>query len=250
MIKAITFDFWDTIVKDDSDEPKRAAQGLASKAATRLQLLMAEISQHHPHITAEQVKTAFDHANQRFNHCWKMEYYTPTVASRFQDACHFLDIELTPGFQRMVQEIEEMEILIPPDFAPGIHEALAELAPSYKLGLISDAIHTPGRGIRHLLEQEGLLQYFSHWVFSDEVGRSKPDPVMFEQASAGLGVPLTHMAHIGDRESNDVSGPLALGMKAILYTGAIDRDSANTRATAICRDYKELPAILKQLNNP
>ncbi|GIT27925.1 MAG: hypothetical protein CM1200mP41_39690 [Gammaproteobacteria bacterium] len=31
MIKAVTFDLWDTVIHDDSDEPKRAAQGLRSK---------------------------------------------------------------------------------------------------------------------------------------------------------------------------------------------------------------------------
>jgi putative hydrolase of the HAD superfamily len=169
------------------------------------------------------------------------------VAARFQEAYRFLNIDLTPGFQQVVREIEEMELHILPDFAPGVHGALAELAREYKLGLVSDAIHTPGAGIRKLLEREGLLQYFSHWVFSDEVGRSKPAPIVFEQASSGLGVPLSQMAHVGDRESNDIAGPLALGMQAILYTGAIDRDSAHTRATAICRDYAELPAILKRI---
>ena len=34
-IKAVTFDFWDTIVDDDSDEPKRAAKGLRSKRDER-----------------------------------------------------------------------------------------------------------------------------------------------------------------------------------------------------------------------
>ena len=28
MIQAVTFDFWDTLVIDDSDEPARAARGL------------------------------------------------------------------------------------------------------------------------------------------------------------------------------------------------------------------------------
>ncbi|MCP4360187.1 MAG: hypothetical protein GY796_19440 [Chloroflexi bacterium] len=45
MIKAITFDFWDTLVFDDSDEPKRAALGLPGKAETRLQLLTAVCTQ-------------------------------------------------------------------------------------------------------------------------------------------------------------------------------------------------------------
>jgi putative hydrolase of the HAD superfamily len=247
MIKAITFDFWDTLVKDDSDEPKRTAQGLARKSETRLQLLTTEITRHHPEIKPKRVQEAFDHTNARFRHHWKVEHFTPPVASRLQEAYTFLKIDLTPGFNDVVREIEEMEVKIPPDFVPGVHEALATLAEDYKLGLISDAIHTPGWGLRQILKIEGLLQYFSHWVFSDEAGASKPAPVVFEQASAGLDVPLTQIVHVGDRESNDIAGPLAVGMPAILYTGVVDRGSANTQATAICQDYAELPGIIKQL---
>ena len=39
MIKAVTFDLWDTMVVDESDEPKRAAQGLRSKRDERRHLV-------------------------------------------------------------------------------------------------------------------------------------------------------------------------------------------------------------------
>ncbi|MBE7468958.1 MAG: hypothetical protein DPW09_03365 [Anaerolineae bacterium] len=247
MIQAVTFDFWDTIVADDSDEPKRAAQGLLSKPAARLRLFTEEISRHHPDIPAERIAEAFKYANQRFNHYWKNEYVTPSVAARLQEGYAFLEITYTPGFDTLVQEIEEMELRLPPDFAPGVHEALAALAAKYKLGIISDTIHTTGRGLRHLLESQGLLSHFSHFVFSDEVGASKPAPVVFEQAAQGLGVPLAQIVHVGDRESNDIAGPLAVGMQAILYTGVIDRGSATTQASAICRHFADLPGIIEQL---
>ena len=35
MIKAVTFDLWDTMIHDDSDEAKRKAQGLRSKKTER-----------------------------------------------------------------------------------------------------------------------------------------------------------------------------------------------------------------------
>jgi putative hydrolase of the HAD superfamily len=248
MIKAITFDFWDTLVFDDSDEPKRAAQGLKSKTETRLQLLTEEIADHHSEIGSEQIAQAFQIANDRFRHNWKVEHFTPTVAERLQVAYDHLKIDRTPGFDRVVREIEDMEVRIPPDFVPGVHAALAELAQDYKLGIISDAIHTPGRGLRQLLDRQGLLRYFSHCVFSDEAGASKPAPIVFERAAAGLGVPLPQIAHVGDRESNDVDGPLTLGMTAILYTGAIDRGSAQTKAHAVCKDFAELPSIVRNLD--
>ena len=52
---------------------------------------------------------------------------------------------------------------------------------------------------------------------------------------------------IGVRESNDISRPLAIGMSAILYTGLIDRGSQKSLASAICRDYADLPDIIRGL---
>ena len=63
-----------------------------------------------------------------------------------------------------------------------------------------------------------LLQHFRGFAFSDEVGRSKPHRAMFDAAARELGVPLERMVHIGDRDHNDVKGPQALGMKAVLFT--------------------------------
>jgi putative hydrolase of the HAD superfamily len=92
-----------------------------------------------------------------------------------------------------------------------------------------------------------LLRHFSFVVFSDEIGAAKPAPIVFQRAAEGLGVPLADIVHVGDRESNDVAGPLATGMRAVLYTGVVDRDSANTQANAICRHFAELPEIIKGL---
>ncbi len=138
--------------------------------------------------------------------------------------------------------------MIPPTFVPGARETLAELSRHYALGIVSDTIHTSGRGLRELMKRQGILQYFRVFVFSDEVGASKPAPVVFEKAAVEFGVPLAQIVHVGDRESNDVAGPLAIGMKAILFTGVLDRDSENTKATAICREFSTLPNVIQQID--
>ncbi len=38
-IKTITFDLWDTMIRDDSDEPKRATRGLRPKKAERRHMI-------------------------------------------------------------------------------------------------------------------------------------------------------------------------------------------------------------------
>lgn len=98
-----------------------------------------------------------------------------------------------------------------------------------------------------MLQQEGLLAYFSHWVFSDEAGAAKPSPTVFEKAAVSLDVAYDELVHVGDRESNDIAGSLAMGMKAILITAAVDRDSKNTQATAVCTQFSDLPTIIEEI---
>ncbi len=45
-IRAVTIDLWDTIIDDDSDEPKRKAKGLRTKAEERRHLVWAALDRH------------------------------------------------------------------------------------------------------------------------------------------------------------------------------------------------------------
>jgi HAD superfamily hydrolase (TIGR01549 family) len=255
MIEAITFDFWDTIAVDDSDEPKRTRLGLPGKRDARTQLFIEHITQQYPEISPQRAADAYRHANECFRQAWHAEHRTPGVRQRLFDAYADLGIKSPPGqlagllreIDVLSREIETMEVRIAPDFAHGVHWALQTLAQEYTLGIISDTIHTTGHGIRHLLYQQGLDPYFKFMIFSDEVGASKPSPKVFRIASQQIGLPPEKIAHVGDRESNDVVGPLAVGMRAVLYTGVIDRGSEKTRAVAVCRHFQDLPDIVRRL---
>ncbi len=256
MIEAITFDFWDTIAIDDSDEPKRRALGLPSKTTARIELFASHVTRKHPDITYEQAVRAYQHANENFQQVWHEEQHTPGIAARMYDAYEFLGLRPGPGrfaqlmreVDELIREIETMEVRIQPDFTPGVHAALDELSLHYKLGIISDTIHTTGRGLRYLLQRQGLLRYFNYMLFSDEIGASKPEPEVFRKAAFGLSAAPHQIVHIGDRESNDIIGPLSIGMNAILFTGVKDRGSASTRANAVCRTYAALPGIVRHLS--
>lgn len=246
-LQAITFDFWDTIVQDNSDEPKRAAKGLASKADTRQSLFVEEVSKHHPELSKEAIQTAYESANNWFLTEWKEHHRTPTVSARLGHALDQLSLPKTPGFAQVVEAFETMEIETPPAFAPGIQDTLRTLSKTYKLGIISDTIVTPGRGLQQILQNAGLLDSFCAFVFSDEIGAAKPNPIMFQEASKQFGVPLEAMAHIGDRESNDVVGPQDAGAKGIYYTGVVNRGPATRTPDLTYDDHSQLAALLSQM---
>jgi putative hydrolase of the HAD superfamily len=246
-IKAVTFDLWDTMVEDESDEPKRAAKGLRSKHGERRHLVWSALNDVEP-IDLESVTLAYDTADAGFNLVWKELHINWTVEQRLRVVLNGLGRSLPrDDFGRLVEDTGRMEVEIPPDPIAGIGEALADLSQRYKLAVVSDAIVTPGVGLKAILEGHGLAQYFSAFAFSDEVGHSKPHRSMFDCACAELGVAVDEIVHIGDRDSNDVKGPHALGAKAVLFTAARDADKDATTADAICDSHHDLPAIIDRL---
>jgi len=247
-IEAVTFDLWDTIIVDDSDEPKRAAKGLSSKHLTRRERVREFLEKHEP-ITRELVDTSYAATDAAFRKVWYDHSYTWSVDERLEIVLKGLGRTLPPGeMAELVRLHEEMELEVQPDITPGIVEALKGLHGKYKLGVISDTIFSSGRVLRKLLQANNIEQYFDVFIFSDEVGCSKPDPRAFKAAAKGLGVDVTKIVHIGDRDAKDIKGPQSLGAKGIYTTVINDRGSDTTSADAICRDYAELVEIVDTLN--
>ena len=247
-IKAITFDLWDTLVIDDSDEAKRAGRGLRSKFDERRHLLWEALNAAEP-IDPETVLLAFNAGDAAFNKAWKEQHITWPIAERLRVILNGLGRELPEdSFNAVVRAHEEMEVEIPPDAMPGAAPVLERLARRFKLCIVSDAIVSPGKCLRRLLEDHGLAKPFTGFAFSDEVGHSKPHRSMFDSAARQLGVEIGEMLHVGDRDHNDVKGPQRLGMKAILFTAANDAYKATTAADAICESFDELEAAIDQLN--
>jgi HAD superfamily hydrolase (TIGR01509 family) len=80
-------------------------------------------------------------------------------------------------------------LLVPPAVDPGARDALETLAArGYALAVVSNTMRTPGVTLRALLERYGLLGFFRHTAFSDEVGVRKPAPEIFTRSLGALGV--------------------------------------------------------------
>jgi putative hydrolase of the HAD superfamily len=247
-IKALTFDLWDTIIHDDSDEPKRKAAGKPTKKVERRDLVYSYLSRHEA-ASRELVDRVYDTADAAFIKVWKEYHITWAVEERLGIVFKGLNRDLPAmEFAELVRLHEEMELEIRPDILSGVKEALEHLHGKYMLGIISDAIFTPGRALRQILSDAGLLGFFDVFIFSDEIGRSKPDISVFNAAIEAFGIKPAELVHIGDREHNDIDGPHQAGARAVLCTAVIDRGSGVTKAEAQFDDFSMLPDIIAKLN--
>ena len=129
----------------------------------------------------------------------------------------------------------------------GVADTLAALsARGVRLAIICDVGFTPAPALRGHLDRHGLLKFFDHWSFSDEVGVYKPHPQIFEHALAGLGGPdPRRCVHVGDRRRTDVAGGRQAGMRTVRITTAFDDpDEDGPPGDVVIASYEELlPAL-------
>jgi putative hydrolase of the HAD superfamily len=114
---------------------------------------------------------------------------------------------------------------VPPYLNPDAQKVLEILKNRNKLiGIICNTGLTPGIGLRRLLANEGVAEYFDLMIFSDEEDIRKPDPRIFHLAAQKLNVKPREAVHIGDNLKSDVCGAQSAGFKAIYLLSEEGRD--------------------------
>ena len=104
-IRAITFDLWDTLVADDSDEAARARAGLLPKPEARHQAVRAAFQARFPDVTDLDAAAAWQTSLEWFRHEWKVQHRTPDVASRIAVALdHLAGAGVEPTSAAVVSE--------------------------------------------------------------------------------------------------------------------------------------------------
>lgn len=236
MIEAVTFDYWNTLCYEDRGHLRGrrldAWSGLLEEAGYGTERALLE--------------QAFDRSWERFVARWTAGEQV-AYAEAAEQIVEDLGYDVPPDVREALIEAfgragDDAEIHL----APNVATAVAALKrANIKVGIVCDVGMTPSVTLRRHLHRHGLLAAFDHWSFSDEVGRYKPDPVIFEHALAGLHADPTRTAHIGDLRRTDIAGARAMGMTAIRYTGIHDDDSQpEPEGHHVIADHADLPAVL------
>ena len=95
-----------------------------------------------------------------------------------------------------------------------------------KRGLCSNAPFPPEM-MRRQVDSNGVGEMVDAVVFSSEVGRRKPAPEVYRAALDAIGVDARHALFVGDRLREDYEGPLALGMRAVIFTAHAEEAPPN-----------------------
>ncbi len=125
----------------------------------------------------------------------------------------------------LAQQIWKMAMTVPKDFTlfDDAIPALSQLAAKgFSLGLISNLRRDMGQ----LCQRLGMAEYLDFYINSEEVGSEKPHAPIFQAALERTAVFPQEALHIGDQYRSDVLGAKAVGMHAVL----IDRGGWSTEA--------------------
>ncbi|MEA2555410.1 MAG: putative hydrolase of the superfamily [Actinomycetota bacterium] len=215
MIRAVTFDFWDTLVSEDLG----TMRDLQIDAWTEV-LARAQID-----APREELVEAFNENWLQFEQHWHANDGQWTPEDSTDHICDLLKVRGDEIRDQLVDTFRQVGETAPLVAAEGAAETLGALKEAgVAIGIVCDVGLTRGVTLRHRLEWFGLLEFFDAWAFSDETGWFKPAPQAFAPALEGLGIEdPSQAAHIGDSKRTDIAGALALGMTAIRFTGFHDR---------------------------
>jgi HAD superfamily hydrolase (TIGR01509 family) len=244
MIRAVTVDFWGTLMLDTPGSDNRYK-------GRRLQEFETLLSAAGVGVSRRALDQAYEESGRHLALIWRERKDVPVqrhVLAILEALDRALPARLSPATMgALVEAYASPALLVPPAPDPTARAALAELAArGLALCVVSNTMRTPGAVLRKVLERHGLLAPFRLLTFSDECGVRKPSPEIFHLTLRQVGAAPEEAVHVGDDEVLDVRGAREAGMRAIQVISHIPA-ALDPRPDAVIRRLGELPAALAAL---
>lgn len=244
-VRAITLDFWGTLLVDPPSSDNRYK-------ARRLRDFENILVGAGVRVGGAALDRAYEASAVHLSRIWAKHRDVP-VGDHVRAILGGVDSALPSRLPAdvitaLVDAYARPALLVPPAVDPAAAKALSALREErYTLAVVSNTMRTPGATLRKLLEQFGLLTYFAHTVFSDEVGVRKPDPAIFAGALRAIGADAATAIHVGDDGMLDVGGARAAGMRVIQVTTASLKALGGRRPDAVIPNLAALPDAVARL---
>jgi HAD superfamily hydrolase (TIGR01549 family) len=231
-LRAVTFDFWSTLV-DGNITPERTAERLARLHRAIVGAGCA--------CTPEQLRQAFRQTQERITDAARDSLEDVGPPGRWAELANELGIPngLIP-YEVVEHAYEDITLEPLPAKMPHVAEAVEAMKDAgYRLAVICNTGMAGGRVLREVLRRYELLAYFEVTVFSNEFGYSKPHPSIFQHTLRQLGgIAPGDALHVGDLEELDVEGARRAGLHAALYVPEAD-GHVETDADFVVTDWRD-----------
>jgi len=221
MIKAISFDFYDTlfeIPEDAKNFMNMQIADLIKKNGGDNELFLSIL----------------------YGQVW--EDFTLGKFSTFQQAV-LHDLELTGMNDNLSQDIGLiLERVWRKELLPlqNAQDVIHLLSKKYKLAIVSNAIGEPEK---RALERYQLWDKFSTVIFSSQLQARKPDAKLFVKLLQDLKFQPQEVVHVGDLIEHDILPARNIGMKTVL----VGQDRIG-KANACIKNLSELPDVIRRLD--
>ena len=227
MIKAVSFDFYNTLVRfwPPLEEIQQAA-------CHELGLTVREQDITRGYAVAD---VLFNRENEDRPLSLRTDEERLEFFSRYEQL--ILETAGIPVSIDLAQRVWKMAMTVPKDFVPFVDTipALEQLkVAGYKIGVITNL----RRDLDEMCQRVGLSHYLDFTMGSEEAGVEKPHPPIFMAALERVGAAPAEVVHVGDQIRSDVMGALGVGMQAVL----IDR-SGYGPDTADCPKISSLSEL-------
>ena len=231
-LRAVTFDFWNTIA--------RVPSGTMTEARRRA--VLAACAEGEAGVDPKLVAAALEEVAMRWERSWgEGVHLHPRQGGEI--LVRALGVEDALG-EIVIEAFLEAGRSVEMEFAPDIRPALEALRNrGMRIGIVCDVGFSGGALLRDLLGREGLIEHFDGWAFSDETGHYKPAPQAFEAALASLRARPQEAIHVGDLRRTDIAGAAALGMRTARYRGMHDDAGPGPEAEFVVDSHLELVAL-------
>jgi len=237
VIRAITFDYWDTLYEGGA---------LPERVALRRTAVGALLGAYGRELPEEQLRALYEASGHEAERWWSEEHRGYTTQERLRWILERAAVTPRENCRHVAAAVDAVDnalLMLPPAMLPGAWQMLRTLSRRVTLAVISDTGFASGRAQDRLLEKDGARKFFAATIYSMDVGHAKPRPEIFAAAVETLGVPAHEILHVGDNERTDVRGALAAGFRAIRLD--VVRTGGPSEAEFVAKSFEELTEYLQ-----